>query len=256
MPAIYPSSSGVAYGVYGAYSTRPTAGTSGRRFMPTDGPVQFLDTGSTWVPEINGARGTQVPAASTFTKIGTSPGSGIADSAGTLLLTPSTTAGVGECWYYTTSLSGGTPTFQLDVAFSNTWGYSGVGGQEALFAICVHDTASGKINRYGIYCQNTDLTLQVQRFTNVTTSDAVAYSSTATAWLSAGGFIWLRIVQDATYTSYSFSNDGVNYRGAYRESANAFLVPNKVALWVSGNGGGSAEEIGKAVVGSFNLVTP
>lgn len=39
---------------YGAYSTRPTAGTAGRLFVPSDGPIPYVDTGSTWLPFING----------------------------------------------------------------------------------------------------------------------------------------------------------------------------------------------------------
>lgn len=56
--------------VYGTYAARPAAGTAGRIFIPSDGPVQFVDDGAEWRPLINqGVRGKEPPAASTWTKV-------------------------------------------------------------------------------------------------------------------------------------------------------------------------------------------
>jgi hypothetical protein len=40
---------------YGPYSSRPSPGTSGRLYIPSDGPETFVDTGSAWLPLVPGA---------------------------------------------------------------------------------------------------------------------------------------------------------------------------------------------------------
>lgn len=44
----------------GLYSARPAAGTAGRRYTTTDGPVEYVDDGAVWHPMIEGRMGTQV----------------------------------------------------------------------------------------------------------------------------------------------------------------------------------------------------
>lgn len=81
---------GVTYNAVGTFASRPAAGTSGRIYVPTDGPITFLDDGSAWRPYVSGMMlGTAPPAAAGWTSLGVGSPT-VADSFGSLFISQTT----------------------------------------------------------------------------------------------------------------------------------------------------------------------
>lgn len=55
---------------YGTYASRPVPGIPSRRFLPSDGVVEFVDTGAAWRAVVDGVVRNQIPAVASFTAAG------------------------------------------------------------------------------------------------------------------------------------------------------------------------------------------
>ena len=154
----------------GAYATRPAAGTSGRLFYPTDGPIAFADDGSAWRPILQRQLlGTQPPLATfgfsgSFVKIGGNLGTSLLNDAGTLKLTTST---LNVAWQRSLALL---TNWQVDICYDSLWD-SGAGGHETMLALAFMNNLSTKFARYGIYWSANTVNLQRQNFSDVNTTD-------------------------------------------------------------------------------------
>lgn len=238
---------GVAWGTvsatqwttYAAYSTLPAAGTAGRRFICSDGPNAFLDSGSAWMPELGvGVYGTIPPAAANWTKIDAG-NSTLTDSVGTLLAVTAT-ADVSGGWYYSGALgSTFTVTVALDMAFNATLfnGFFGIGLRNA--------AAASLIARYGVYLDGSSpypTNLQRQNFTNITTPSTVKVTIASSRLLNRRGVLWLRVQQDATNLIWTFSVDGYRFEPFWTESKTDLLNPaNQLILFIDGAASGQGQ---------------
>lgn len=210
--------------LYGLYSARPSAGIAGRTYTSSDGKVVFFDNGSSWQPTLmRGFLGTQPPAASNFTKTNATTAT-IVDSFGTLVYTSATT---NELFTYGTALGS---TFQVDCVYETLWNTAG-GGHESMFAICAKNSGGNSFERYGVYFTTGGVaSVQRQDFSNVTTSSGGAL---ATINVTSGGPYHLRMVQDSTNLTYSFSTNGIDFIQVYQRVKAFFVTANQLALFTN-----------------------
>jgi hypothetical protein len=182
---------------YGAYSSRPAAGTAGKLYVATDAPVGlWVDTGSAWAPLIGGqVPGVQPKAASNFTATNAVAACTLVDRKGALHLAKTADSSAQTVRPWVESLSSSTAKVECAVNYGYgqtlTNAFPGVG-------LCMRESSTGKLfifivsyNSSNAAFSNTQVFLEASRWTNHTTRSAAAYAST---WFGNGPkFLRLRV---------------------------------------------------------------
>lgn len=197
----------------GAYSNRPSAGTSGRIYFPNDpGPVPFFDNGTAWQPIVTNVLSTQVPAAVNWSLFsGTST---LVNSFGTLLVTPST---ADELWQYTGTLN---TSFTVVTALSQLW-KPGVSDNPG-FGVFVRNSGVTSSNvgyvRCAVYNATGVITTQVQEFTGSGTpgsASTVLFTGNAAAFDVSTYWYKTNWNNSTSTVTFSISNNGIDYYQLY-----------------------------------------
>ena len=207
----------------GLYSQRPAAGNAGKIWTPTDGPLQYYDNGTKWVPMIPGAGmpGSEVAPGNVnpFTLV--TAGSGI----GASLIVQG-----GMVTFKCTSTGGSTQVVQLaEVARTgNTGPQMWMRSRSTVVAfrgVYVRNASSGQILLFGTdfnggITNGTGQEFAVIHYTNQTTFSATVLADQPN-WIAEP--LGLRLRNDGTNYNAEYCIDGTNWLTIYSESNTAFV---------------------------------
>lgn len=229
------------------HANRPAAGMAGRRFYPTDGTSEFIDTGSEWRPNLNGTLGKQPPAASNWTVVAASgvSGTSFADQAGALALTWSTNAGgVGAPFRfaYKSAPALGASGYRVTAHLNPVYPFNTPTGHEFLFGMGWRNSSSGSIEVFEWDAQTlgntgSHKTYPIRR--RFTASDTGATPTFSFNELVTGEGsppfqgIWLRLERTtAGNRTFYVSPNGKNWRELvqFTSATNAFFTPDQILL--------------------------
>jgi hypothetical protein len=199
----------------GAFSSRPSAGTSGRVYLATDDLVQSYDNGTSWDDYERGPKLTR-PVLANFTQVNAGSSTLTQSGFAVVLAENNSASSVDQlrlCEISPPSSGAWTITARIEPSFAFTGFYPRIG----LYA---RDSASGKVDCYwwapwGPYYAN-------------------EWYSSVTAWVSRtqlnganGGYTplhkWMRLQYDGTNLKFFVSNDGLAFVQLYSVSATHYL---------------------------------
>lgn len=228
--------SGISSSLYGTYANRPASAPAGSIYTSSDGHVQFVYTGSTWAPVLNGTIGTQPPAAASFsTHINWGGGTSLTDSEGTL--------------FFTDQTSGGNENDHSAVLNTAGSTYTVIAGFKPLLTLAANSgagivlTDGTKLIKFWVaYVQTSNgqpITIQIVTLSNSTTF--VANLVTTGIPLGTNSTIWFKIVNNATNRLYSYSTDGINWNQIFSHASGTFLTETQYGMVIAPlNSGGCA----------------
>lgn len=213
-PALAQSGGSVLYGTFAALPS-PSSTYNGSEYVTTNSPYFFVGASAAWQGFLPGA-GAVSPTVPSFAW---------ANQGGASV---STTEG-GEA--ITAPANSGTNVrvrFVADPAtpYSVTAGFTlGINNQNYYNAgLCLYNSSSGKVMIFGPNSQF-PFGVQINRFNTVTSFN----SATTNMWLAPSGTVlWLKIRDDGTNYTFSYSTDAVNYVSYLVESRTTFLTPQSV----------------------------
>jgi hypothetical protein len=211
----------------GTFGDRPAAGNAGRIYTTTDGPVQFIDDGTNWLPVIDGKTG----AAQLYTSgdySWTNQASSVAaDIGGTVRLA---TSGGG----------GGVCVLRRNIANQQNYTLTACLEMQASLEAdarvglaLVEAGGSPKIITYGPRQSTLSLDLD-------TWASAVAVPSAVGSLTVPGRRFWLRIVGNSLNRIYYFSYDGVNFAEYFAETDGTYMTEAYAGIFARDEGGGQA----------------
>jgi hypothetical protein len=187
---------------YGAYASRPSAGTAGAVYITSDGPVSFVDTGSTWLPLVRGG-----PQVGEVCPGGVSPFSLV--NGGTNRSTATVTGG---CYSMAVTANASTQNLQgFEQALTSGQSVTAFFSMAALtvctVGIYVRDSSSGKLQIFAIdILSGATPALVVNNYTNLSTFSAVQVTSVG---CNPSGITGLRIRNDGAGTyHFEYTVDG------------------------------------------------
>lgn len=186
----------------GPYSTRPAPGNAGAIFVPTDGPISFIDDGTEWRPMIPGGRiGKQPPPIANWTLYQPANNATFIEQAGTLFLS-APSAG-------------------------NSQAYNGIAyvpkGSATVITACltVSGAAFGGLSLRSSVTNCTP-TMYGENITYPNTISFFQYPSGINAGLGTyfmshqssthNNLVWYRFAKDNSNTQVWSSNDGIDFR--------------------------------------------
>lgn len=217
---------------YGAGSSRPAAGHAGALYIPSDGIMPAIDTGSAWVG-INpgGAPFTIPPVISSWTSVTGSPlVTTDIPAGGITFLTPKSV--VTTICGLTRTLANGS-SYDVRCAISLLIGISAF----EQFGMMVSDGT--KIETLGLLFHTVPSgAWQITDYNNTTTS-AGSGGTSAISFNTKSSVFWMRVTNDGTHRNYYLGIDGVNWSLIYQASATSFLTETAVGMFMipdSGSG--------------------
>jgi hypothetical protein len=242
-----PASSGGGGVVEDTEANRPTAGTAGRIFMPSDGYYIQVDTGAAWNTYVKGQKCTAPPVASGLTGVYTTAQDTLTDTKEGLELKRVGTGGAQnyQCMFVK-ALPSAPYALTVGVNIKTIYqaGYWGIG-------ICLSDGNSGTPKMTGFYFMFrgtafTNLNIQNTYWTNsttVSTENNVAFNT----WSGVDfPILWMRIRDDNTNRYYELSSckDGM-WQIFATKTRTDFLTPTHGGLFLASTG-----TLGSGVVGA------
>lgn len=221
----------------GTFASRPAAGQAGRLYMVTDGPLSFYDDGAAWQPISVHSMFTSTPAVAGFTTIQAGGRSTtVADSKGGILM--ALTNGVSGDDYRSivksTAGSSFTATAHLHPILQGA-NYSGAG-------IMIRASVDGMCQFFGVVWNGNVIQLMIRKETASNTSTSPTYTaSTDLITLAAhpevtlGDGVWLRLNDNATTRTYSYSLDGQNWITVTTQldSTSGNTTPDQAGMWIA-----------------------
>ena len=216
----------------GALSARPAAGTVGRIYMATDGYPDSYDTGSAWVPRVNGLQCANPPLVGAFTTVNHHYSSLSQDGDGLLLVNMGSNSGTDYLESYLVAAPAAPYIFT--VGFSFQFFYP---AQYVMIGIMLANgtTAGSSSQEFFTFCQpgtlgtQTPLYLVVQKYANYAWSANVA-GFPLTFPLSWPANIFMRIRDDNTNRYFDISTDGRLWVNLYSAARTDFITPTYVGL--------------------------
>ncbi len=214
------------------YANRPTAGKSGRVFLPTDGVFIEHDNGSTWdkCGPIWPMTPPQVSDLPTWVNQGTSTA---IDNKGAIYLEAERSAG--ESLRAIVKSYPSTP-FTVEMAFIDLHMASS-SGSSAFAGLCIRDSATSAMQVYGT-SMNMFLESAGKNYTNAST-----ISGGITGWSGSGVGkqfysmpVWIKYEDDGTNRKISFAVDGYSWAEAVSLTNTDFLTPDQIGIFVNGMG--------------------
>lgn len=216
---------------YGAGSSKPSPGTAGNMYIPNNGAIVSVDTGSAWVGfNPFGLVFTIPPVMSAWTQIQSSlftgadiPGGGIS------MLVPVTT-GVSLVGLQKAPAS---PTSYTVIA---CFSILGMAVNNPGLGIMISDGT--KFVVYGpVVASGDDMVLNVGQFNSLTSFSANAFSESGPVGILPN--IWLKLVQDGTHRTFYMSNNGITWVQIYQEATANFLTETTVGFGGDAIAGGT-----------------
>lgn len=204
----------------GTFSSRPSAGTSGRLYFATDDLVASYDNGTSWDDYERGAKLTR-PVLANFTLQNPSAGGAgatLTQSAFGVVLAENNSAGTTDslrCAEIAVPASG---SWTITARLENNYAFLGYYPRFGLYA---RDSASGRIAYFAFAPWGPYYTYE--------THSGFASWSGRTALNGANGGAtqlhrWFRLKYDGTNFYFSISNNGQNWVQLYQVSATAYLT--------------------------------
>lgn len=204
----------------GVYASLPSPGTSGRLYLPTDGPYLLRDNGSAW-DAFGPVQKLYVPDSSLFSWINQG-GASVSTTGGPIVLNvPASGAKNNRVRVKSAPATPYTITARIQgVAFpSDYWN----------FGLLFRESGSGKLHTYQIG-HISNVTMNSSKFTDPSTFSAF-YLSASVVSLPMGVPEWLRIADDGTSRICSFSYDGVNFHPFHTVGRTDFLTADQVGFF-------------------------
>jgi hypothetical protein len=209
----------------GAYASLPAAGTAGRGYLATDGPLLLVDSGSAWTafgplwkltPPVDASFAwVNQGSATTDTTRGSVVLANTSNNSGSYGLNVRKIAAPGSTPYTVTAL--------LMPQFSVAGTYTEAG-------ICLRESSSGKLILFTVRNNAGAFQLLVSKFSSATAS-AGDYATSANA-LMVGSYWWMRISDDGTNRKCQFSRDGFNWQTYHSVGRTDYLTPNEVGYFI------------------------
>lgn len=219
--------------LYGTYANRPTAGQAGRVYTPSDGPVSYIDNGTTWLPMIPGVGtpGSEVAPSNTnpftFISAGSGVGASLSTNGGTVSMTM-------------TSNAASSQAVQLaDVNRSGNTGPQGWfrtrGAQVSSRGIYVRDSSSGKLLMFGFDVNsgiNTAQELVVLEYNSQTSFNVAVFADLPHYTAEPVG---LRLRNDGTNYYAEICINGTTWYTVYQQAVAAWVpsAGNKCGFYAS-----------------------
>jgi hypothetical protein len=236
------SGNGISAGnLFGTFAARPAPGVPGRVYYTSDGPVKFIDDGTTWHPLLPAPSSLNTfspPAAATFTEIAAGGSSSLADAQGTLLATMPTATD--DIWQSATPLV--TP-YTIDCVFDLLWGDTGT---IPVMGFAMRTAGTGKFHRIAMYMntQGGPFQSQFQQFTALNTPGAVQSDIKNDGILRTASAVWLRFVNPGGAGNVQFftSQNGLDFGLQFQQPVatfNGFTTPDRFGLFLGSVGGAS-----------------
>ena len=228
-------------------ANRPTAGTAGRIFMPSDGYYIQVDTGAAWNTYVKGQKSTAPPVASDFTGVYTTAQDTLTDTKEGLELKRVGTGGAQNyqcCFVKALPSAPYSMTVGVNIKTLMQAAYWGIG-------ICLSDGNSGTPKMSGFYwmfrgTSYSNLNIQNTYWTNSTTVGTENNIAFETIPGISFPILWMRIRDDNTNRYYEISSckDGL-WQTLATKTRTDFLTPTHGGLFLASTG-----TLGAGVVGA------
>ena len=216
--------------VYDTYANRPAAGTPGRIFLPTDGAFLERDNGTAW-EKYGPIWPMTPPTTSTFSTWLNQSTSTVTDAKGPLyfnaaVATSATIRAILKSYLAT--------PFTVEIAILPTiLPYTTTSDVAA--GLCIRDSATGKIEMYGLGNNGADMQIKGYYY-----SSATASGTSVTGWptgthFSESTLLWLRYTDDGTYRVISISVDGCTWTQLLSVSRTTNLTPDQIGIGIKAN---------------------
>jgi hypothetical protein len=206
---------------FDAGADKPAAGTAGKLFIPSDGIIPQVDSGSAWQGLLPGLL-TVPPAVANWTVVNA----------------PTTVADIpgGGIYVYAAPAAGDGNHLlvrSLSPPYTVTCGFLTVPFLVNFVrtGMVIYDSVSGKLIQYCL-ASNGGQVIRVTRYNSTTSYNA---DSTTISVGAMPPVIWMRIADTGTSRSYQMSPDGLNFFTIASEASGTFLSPNRVGVSVNPN---------------------
>lgn len=206
---------------YNTGANKPAAGFTGRLYIPSDGVITQVDSGSAYLGYSANGLFTIPPTVSNWSwaNQGTATATDI-PGGGIYLLTTTHVGDDNKLLLRTLSppytITCGFKAMIADINNSRT-------------GIYLYDTVSTKVEMFGL---GEARNYRVSTWATPTSSGS---NVTGLVFCNLPDIIWLRIFDNSTTRKFLISVDGVNWIQIYSEATNTFLTPNRVGIGVDTN---------------------
>ncbi len=244
----------------GTFASRPGAGTAGKIYICTDGPLSFYDDGAAWQPlGLNGSY-TATPAVAGLTVIQAGGRSTtVSDSKGGLLMSMTNGTGADDFRIAKKSTPAAAHTFIVHVTpILHSADYSGCG-------VCWRASGTGHCKFFGVTL-NAGTIKAIARYETASVSTAsptftfsndTPLTVVSQPEMTFGAGMWLKLVDDGTTNrTYHYSLDGQNYIQMATEGRTANITPDEVGVWVANVFNTGTATKATAFFDSWTLTTP
>ena len=214
---------------YGAGASRPAAGTAGRMYVPSDGIMSSIDTGSAWVG-LN-------PGGSPFTIPPISSSGWTQKNSSVATITDFPGGGISVAFQYGSASN--TPVWSLYRTLANGTSYSVIAAMQVLPA---NYSSNG---RFGVVISDATKALMFaldQAGQKIVVESYTVFSGSTTVAnvynrgiLYIPATLWFKVTNDGTHRTYYSSIDGIAWHQTYQETYNTFLVETVAGFGYSDN---------------------
>jgi hypothetical protein len=213
------------------HSGRPTAGTKGRLWAPTDVGLIQRDNSTAWETIWAGSlKNLTDPPSTSWSWVNQGTASTATEYGGERVTAPTSTRNWRMRVRTLTPSSNYTAAAYVEA--------TGATATQWLAGIILRDSASGSFITFGPAWSATAI-LGVYRWTNSTTVSATSIQQTG--YQLVGGSVpqWLRIRDDGSNRYFDYSHNGVDWTTAFSEGRTAFITPNQFGIGISNEASGS-----------------
>lgn len=208
----------------GADASRPSAGTAGLIYLPTDGVAAYYDNGTVW-KNFGPIQALTPPVDSGYSWYNQGSASVVSSNGGTFLSSPT---------------NGGSHNFRIrGKALANTSNYSVTFGFIPMLrpgingwcGVMLRDSVGGGHHSIGIGADGNAFS---ELWNNVSSFSSTVFSS-STCGMTCGSLVWMRFVDDGTNRLSQISRDGYNWVTIDSRTRTNFMTPNTFGYWVNPN---------------------
>jgi len=226
----------------GTFASRPAPGIAGRVYRPTDGNIQFTDTGSSWSPFGPIVPLVTPPIASNFTITQTGTNNSVSDDNGGLFVTAiQRIAGTDGAMIAQSNPGGQGAAYTLTVGFILIPG--GKNGTAGFFnyhigGIGIYNTSTTQYRSMFVYADSTGaFRYQLRGGTGLTSAGSASFDVGGYPLIN-GPIVWMRVQDDGTNRHWSIAPDGRHYVSITDETrATGFSSqPDKIGIYISAEG--------------------
>ncbi len=222
------------------YSNLPTAGVSGRIFLPTNGNVVLRDNGTSWQHFGPIVPLTTPPTASNFTIIQTAANGTLVDDNGGLYFSALQRVASEDSVFAVQANPGGTGAAYTLIAgiIPIPGGKNGAGGfyNYHVTGIGLYNSTTTQIRNLTVYTDGTGaFRLQLAGKTGLTTTGSATFDVGGYPVI-AGPMIWLKVQDDGiTNRTWSVSTDGRHFKPVTIEARTTGFTtqPDKIGLYIN-----------------------